>query len=121
MKNFLCFLAVFISLAMCDVFCAEKNPACTSGSNIFILQPLLDNAALGFICPSVNWSYSSYQLACQLDGRLVYITPNNNYVDNQLVKIKRNECFAEGGVYQYINKNGDLKTVRIVEIINKYL
>ena len=50
---------------------------------------------------------------------LVFLSPDNNYVDDQLVKISRKECFAEVGTFQYINKNNDRKTVRAVEIINK--
>ncbi len=118
MKKVVCILSIFIGLGMFNVCFAEKNPACTSGSKILILQ-VLDEGALGFICPRVNWSYSNYETACKLDGRLVYLTPNNNYVDEQIVKIKRNECFAEIGTYRYMNKKDDIKTVRAIEIINK--
>lgn len=100
------------------MFC-EKNPACTSGSKILILQ-VLDDGVLWHICPKVNWNYSDYKTDCKPDGRLVYLTPDNNYVDEQIVKIKRNECFAEIGTYRYLNKKDDIKTVRAIEIINKF-
>ncbi len=120
MKKVVCILSIFIGLGMFNVCFAEKNPACTSGSKILILQ-VLDEGALGFICPRVNWSYSNYETACKLDGRLVYLTQSNNYVDEQIVKIKRSECFAESGTYKYFNKEGDRKTVRAIDIINKKL
>ncbi len=43
----------------------------------------------------------------------------NNYVDEQMVKIKKNECFAEIGTFRYTNKKDDIKTVRAIKIINK--
>lgn len=49
------------------------------------------------------------------------LTQNNNYVDEQIIKIKRSECFAESETYRYYNKNNDIKTVRAIDIINKKL
>lgn len=83
-----------------------------------ILQ-VLNEGVLGYICPKVNWMYDNYKTACRLDGRLVYLTPVNNYVDEQMVKIKKNECFAEIGTFRYTNKKDDIKTVRAIKIINK--
>ena len=119
MKKVLCIFSIIIGLGIFNTCFAEKNPACTSGSKILILQ-VLDEGALGHICPKVNWNYSDYKIACKLDGRLVYLTPDNNYVDDQMVKIRRNECFAEIGTYKYLNKKDDIKTVRPIEIINKF-
>ena len=120
MKKMICVLSIVIGLGVFNVCYAEKNPACTSGSKILILQ-VLDEGALGFICPRINWNYSSDKMACKLDGRLIYLTQNNNYVDEQIIKIKRNECFAESGTYKYFNKEGYRKTVRAIDIINKKL
>lgn len=38
MKKVACILSIFIGLGMFNVCFAEKNPACTSGSKILILQ-----------------------------------------------------------------------------------
>lgn len=120
MKKFLCIVNIFICLELFNVCFAEKNPACTSGSKVLILQ-VLDEGALGYICPKTNWDYSDFRMACKLDGRLVYLTQNNNYVDEQLIKLEKNECFSESGTYRYYNKNNDRKTVRAIDIINKKL
>ena len=73
----------------------------------------------GHICPRVNWDYSDFKTACRLDGKLVFLSPDYNYIDDQLIKLSRKECFAEVGTYRYINKKDDRKTVRAVEIIRK--
>lgn len=120
MKKVVCILSIFIGLGMFNACFAEKNPACTSGSKVLILQ-VLDEGALGYICPKTNWDYSDFRIACKFDGKLVYLTQNNNYVDEQLVKLEKNECFSESGTYKYFNKEGDRKTVRAIDIINKKL
>lgn len=112
------FILIFsISFGFFNVSYAERNLACSKGSKAVVFQ-VLDQGVLAFICPRFNFEYDSDITACKIKGRLVYLTHNNNYVDNQMIKLKRNQCFAEGGAYQYKNKEGDIKTVREIDIIN---
>lgn len=99
---------------------AGENFACTKGRKALVFQVLInDNGALAHICPRINWDSPSYFDACREKGRLVYITPNNNYDDTQMIKLKRNECFVETGTYSYVNKNENIRTVRAITIKNK--
>lgn len=117
MKKLVYFVATLF-LFSSNLSYANSNEACTDGSKFLVLQ-VLDNGVLGYICPRINWDSYDYKTACRSNGRLVFLSPDNNYVDDQLVKISRKECFAEVGTFQYINKKDDRKTVRVVEIINK--
>lgn len=120
MKKILkCFIiiALFVGIGFNNSCYAKRNPACTGSSKAVVLQ-VFNEGALAYHCPRVIWnSYSSYQTACKLEGTLVYLTENRNYVDDQIIKLNRNECFAENGVYRYENKKGDIKTVRAIDII----
>ena len=116
MKKFICLILFLLSFSVNVSF--AKNDACTSGSKLLVLQ-VLDDGVLGYICPRVNWDYSDFKTACRLDGKLVFLSPDYNYVDDQLIKLSRKECFAEVGTYRYINKKDYRKTVRAVEIIRK--
>lgn len=116
------YLVVILLLFCTNVSFANSNQACTNGSRLLVLQ-VLDNGVLGHICPSMFWNIVKedpyFQTSCRIHGRLVFLFPDNNYVDDQLIKISRKECFAEVGTFQYTNKKDDRKTVRAVKIINK--
>lgn len=98
---------------------AQKNPACISETRVIIFQ-VLNEGALAHICPRFDFQYNRLIDSCRYNGALVYITYNDNYVDNQLIKLRKDQCFTTGGAYRYSNKNGDIKTVRKISIINKY-
>lgn len=41
------------------------------------------------------------------------------YYDDQIIKISEGEVFKQVGIYQYPTKNGDIKTVPIIKIMEK--
>lgn len=117
MKQLSILILIFILILGVPLPCiAKKNPACIPGSRALIFQ-VLNTGALAHICPRFNYSYDDTRTACQLKGTLVHLIYNDNYVDNQLIKLNRNQCFGTGGAYRYENKNGDIKTVREIGII----
>ncbi len=108
----------FLLLATNACF-AQKNPACISETQAIIFQ-VLDKGVLAHVCPRFDFQYDKLINSCRYNGVLVYIDYNDNYVDNQLIKLHKNQCFASGGAYRYVNKEGDIKTIREISIINKY-
>lgn len=115
MKKIILILLLLFTANTCS---AQKNSACISETQAIIFQ-VLDEGALAHICPRFDFQYDKLIDSCRYNGTLVYITHNDNYVDNQLVKLHKNQCFASGGAYRYQNKNGDIKTIREISIINK--
>lgn len=41
------------------------------------------------------------------------------YYDDQIIKISKGEVFKQVGIYQYPTRNGDVKTVPIIKIMEK--
>lgn len=41
----------------------------------------------------------------------------NDYVDEQKVTLKENQCFVGVGKFKYTNKRGDEKTIRKIKIV----
>ncbi|MBQ4123794.1 hypothetical protein IJD44_08775 [bacterium] len=117
MKKIPMILLFFLVFGFFDVAFAEKNPECIRGRKFLVAQ-VLERGVLAYVCPIVNWHDYSVKTDCIFNGQLVFLTDNDNYVDEQIVKLNRKQCLVEKGTYQYWAKNDTRKTVRKVSIEN---
>ena len=119
---FFIFLTLYVCFANQNICCAKKNPECVSGSRAIIIQAL-DDGALAKICPPFiiynSDVFGSYNSFCKQEGTLVYLIKNRDYADEDMVKLNKKQCFASRGTYKYINKLGDEKNIRALDIIDK--
>ena len=53
-------------------------------------------------------------------GQFVYFNFNNDFVDNQRFTVSKNYYLYANGVYKYINRENQTKTVRKIELYSKY-
>lgn len=93
---------------------ANSDNGYISNKRGLILQAL-DEGALGYICP--KWALGDDD--CRT-GKFVYFNFNNDFVDNQRFSIPRNYYFYADGVYKYLNRENQTKTVRKIELYSKY-
>ena len=42
-----------------------------------------------------------------------------HYYDDQILKAEKNQCYRQIGIYQYVTKNGEHKTVPIISLFDK--
>lgn len=117
MKKLFVFLLLFFIFCSSNIALAEKNPDCVRGRRFLVAQ-VLERGVLAYVCPIVNWHDYSVKTDCIFNGQLVFLTDNDNYVDEQIVKLNRKQCLVEKGTYQYWAKNDTRKTVRKVSIEN---
>lgn len=93
---------------------AQTDNGFISNKRGYIFQAL-NNGALGYICP--KWAITDDDCRC---GQFVYFNFNNDFVDNQRFTIPSNYCFYADGVYKYVNRENQTRTVRKIELYKKY-
>ena len=111
MKKIFILIVCFIISNQCF---ANSDYGNISNKRGYVLQSL-DNGALGYICP--KWALGDDD--CRA-GQFVYFNFNLDFVDNQRFEIPRNYYFYADGVYRYINREEQTKTVRKIELYKKY-
>lgn len=117
MKKFL--LAVFFILFGCSQISSnddsildatkEKNPECMNMRRFRVFQVIESNYALAHECAS------DYDKDFCI-GAVVLLTPQRNidYYDDMYVSVPKDKCAIQNGVYQYVTKNENLKTVPVI-------
>lgn len=126
-KAILCFLAtmtIFIFLFGCEttstsIHSTEKNsntmrnPKCEDVTKFKVFQ-VLDKFVLANVCNKDDDDYCF--------GHVVYFEKEKGkiYYDDQVIKVKDNECAIYTGTYRYQTPGG-YKTVPIVKIINSQM
>ena len=88
----------------------KNNLKCEDIVAIKIFQ-VLDDSALGMVC--------EYDDCIRL-GHVVYVPKDAEkiYYDDQIIRIKDNECIIYTNTYRYITRETNYKTVPIITIIN---
>ena len=119
MKSFLIFLAGLITGAGLIIGFAllynasndgltmfEQPGECVSTDTFSVIQ-VLDGGALAM----------EYTFAIPT-GLVVFILDkgSSSYYDDQLIEIPKGQCARQVGIYKYTSKDGDAKTVPVVEI-----
>lgn len=104
----LCFL--FLLSNMCF---AQTDSGPISNKRGLVFQAL-DDGALGYICP--KWAIDKTD--CR-SGQFVYFNFNFDFVDNQKFKVPKNYYFYADGVYKYVNRENQIKTVRKINLYSK--
>lgn len=120
MKSFLIFLAglitgvgliigfAFLYDASNDGMTMFEQPGeCVSTDTFGVIQ-VLDGGALAM----------EYTFALPT-GLIVFLLDQNgqSYYDSQLIEIPKGQCARQVGIYKYTSKEGDAKTVPVVEIL----
>lgn len=111
MKKFI--LTIFCIL-LSNICFAQTSNGYISNRRGLIMQAL-DNGALGYICP--KWALDDSDCS---SGQFVYFNFNNDFVDNQRFTVSKNYYLYANGVYKYINRENQTKTVRKIELYSKY-
>jgi hypothetical protein len=90
-----------------------RNPKCEDIKSFKVFQ-VLDNFVLANVCRDSDDQYCF--------GHVVYFPKEKGkiYFDDQIIKVKDNECAIYIGTHQYQTKNG-YKTVPIVKIIDSQI
>ena len=92
-----------------------RNPSCEDITSFQVFQ-VLDNFVLATVC-----QYMEYQHCL---GHTVYFQKEKGkgkiYFDDQIIKVKDNECVIFTGTYRYKTQSG-YKTVPIVKIIDSQI
>jgi len=52
--------------------------------------------------------------------QFVYFNFNNDFADNQRFKIPKGSYFYADGIYKYVNRENQSKTVRKIDLYSKY-
>ena len=140
MKKWVVFLLGFISGILVIVFVQfilEKSKLSDNGMTFFnepgecistndfkIFQVIGDNCALGY---EMNGDFSDMGWIVSLTetiikgGRIVLIINDKGeyYYDDQVIKVPKDKCMRQIGVYRYITKDANEKTVPIVKLMDK--
>lgn len=120
MKSFLIFLAGLITgvgliigfallyNASSDGMTMFEQPGECVSTNAFRVIQVLDGGALAM-------EYSQGLPT----GLAVFILDQNNasYYDDQLINTPKGQCARQVGIFKYTSKDGDAKTVPVVEIL----
>ena len=107
-------LLVIFCMLLSNLCFARTDSDAISNKRGLVIQALEDGA-LGYICP--KWALGEDD--CR-SGQFVYFNFNHDFVDNQMFKIPRNYYFYADGVYKYINRENNSRTVRKVDLYSKY-
>lgn len=83
---------------------SERNSACMDLDRFKIFQVIENNYALASVCEDDG----KYCL-----GMTVLLTPQKgvDYYDDMYVRLPKDKCATQDGVYKYETKNGNIKTV----------
>jgi hypothetical protein len=112
---------IFIILLLCIVGCettqtTSRNPKCENIKYFKVFQ-VLDKFVLATACRDCDNEYFDRTNYC--GGHVVSFKKEKEiiYFDDQIIKVKNNECAIYLGTYQYPTSDG-YKTVPIVQIID---
>ena len=101
----------------------EESGDVVQATQIEVFQALDDNRALAYAQyykEEKGWfTGNSYN---KLDSSLLTLIINDEgvlYYDGQIIEIPEGKCVRQVGVYRYLNKDGDQKTVPIVKILDE--
>ena len=94
-----------------------RNPKCEDAKRFKVYQ-VFNNFVLASICED---RYNSGDNDCS--GYTVYFKKEKGkiYYDNQIIKVKKNECAIYIGTYRYKTAYGNINTVPIVKITNSQI
>ncbi len=91
----------------------KRNPKCEDIKSFKVFQ-VLDNYVLAMVCRDGDDRYCwGHVVSFQKEKEIIYY-------DDQMIKVKNNECAIYIGSYQYQTKTG-YKTVPIVKIIDSQI
>jgi hypothetical protein len=91
-----------------------RNPKCEDIKAFKVFQ-VVDTYVLAFVCEEKSYN------DCSL-GHAVYFNKEKDkiYFDDQIIKVKSNECAIYTGTFQYQLQSGFIRTVPIVKIIDSH-
>ena len=124
MKNFLIFLAGFIS-GIVGIFLialiytkTSSDPTTIQGITLFE-EPgeIIDCQSVEVF--QVVEKGNALVFAGYRDICLLLADDNSYYYDNQRIKLSPGECFRQIGIYKYTSKAGDNKTIPVIAIYNE--
>ena len=105
---------LIVCILLSNICFANSDYGIISNKRGYILQAL-EGGALGYICP--KWALGNDDC---LYGQFVHFNFNHDFVDHQRFSIPRNYYFYADGVYKYTNTENQTKTVRNIELYQKY-
>ncbi len=110
------FIILLLFICGCETIqITTRNPKCEDIKSFKVFQ-VADTFVLAFVCelsPLVDRCFH---------GHVVYFQKEKDkiYFDDQIIKVKSNECAIYIGTHQYLTQNS-YKTVPIVKIINSQI